>query len=127
VNYFTDHELACRHCGQIKLAEGFRDKLNVLRQAVNFPLAVNSCCRCPEWNDHIGGKKNSFHLISHPWGCCAVDISTVAWTSAKLWRFVSTAMKHGWSVGINFQKAFVHLDRRSDHDTGWELPVLFPY
>jgi hypothetical protein len=127
MNYFSDNELACRHCGEIKLAEGFLDKLNALRLSVAHPMTVNSCCRCKYHNTNIGGKADSFHLTSHAWGCCAIDISMVNWTSQKRWTFIRTAMAQGWSIGVNFQKNFIHLDRRTDYDTGWAEPIFFPY
>jgi hypothetical protein len=127
MNYFSDDELECKHCGELNLAKGFRDKLNQLRVAVGHAMNITSACRCKVHNTAIGGKDSSFHLTSHPWGCCAADIATTNWTSQQRWQFVHKAMELGWSIGINWQKNFIHIDRRTDYNTGWEEPVLFPY
>ncbi len=126
--YFTDEELSCRCCGRIRLAHGFRDKLNELREAVGHMMIVTSCCRCPKRNVDVGGKANSFHLTSHPWGCCAADISMAGWNSSKVWRFVREAVNRGWSFGINWNHRFIHIDLRSDYpEAGWATPATFPY
>lgn len=125
--YFTDNELACNHCGMLRLAEGFREKLNSLREYVGHSMRINSACRCPEHNQLVGGKLDSFHLTSHIWGCCAVDVNITGWDSKKRWAFIYAAMQRGWSIGVNFQKNFIHLDRRTDYQTGWSKPVFFPY
>lgn len=127
MNYFSDAELACRHCGEIRLAEGFQNKLNALREAAGHAMHINSCCRCKTHNQATGGRESSFHLTSHPWGCCAADVSIVNWDSQKRWQFIHKAMELGWSIGVNFQKQFIHIDRRTDYDTGWPDPVFFPY
>lgn len=127
MSYFSDAEMACKHCGEIKLADGFMDKLNALRIAAGHPLQINSACRCKVHNSAIGGKDSSFHLTSHAWGCCAVDISIVNWESQKRWNFIYKAMIAGWSIGVNFNKGFIHIDRRTDYNTGWPDPVFFPY
>lgn len=127
MNYFTDAEIACKHCGAINLADGFMDKLNTLRASVGHAMGINSMCRCKVHNTAIGGKPDSFHLTSHDWGCCAADVSMVNWDSQKRWNFISKAMLAGWSIGINFQKQFIHIDRRTDYNTGWDKPVFFPY
>ena len=126
-NYFTDDELACKCCGEVSLADGFLDKLNALREAVGHPLSPTSVCRCKQHNAASGGRQSSFHLTSHPWKCCAADISTANWTSQQRWKFVHKAMELVWSIGINWQKNFIHIDRRTDYNTGWDEPVLFPY
>jgi len=127
-SFFTDAELACRCCGELNLAEGFREKLNELRIAVNHPMTVTSCCRCQPHNSRVGGKPSSFHLTTNKWGCCAADISCHDWTGAKRWKFIKTAMEHGWSIGINWTKGFIHLDIRDHYPaSGFKEPMIFPY
>lgn len=128
MSYFSPAELQCRcGCKTMHLADGFLDKLIALREAVGHALSPTSVCRCPDNNTLNGGKPSSFHLTSHPWGCCAADISMIGWTSQKRWKFIAVAMSQGWSVGVNFAKQFIHIDRRSDYATGWPEPVFFPY
>jgi hypothetical protein len=125
MNHFPDIEQACLCCNVIHLAPGFLDALNELREAFAQPMPVNSMCRCKERNWAVGGKPGSYHLIDHPWGCCAVDISTNGWSGAKKWQFIELAMKRGFSIG--FAKTFLHIDRRHVHDKDWPKPVFFTY
>jgi len=54
MNYFSREELQCKcGCGQMKLSEGFINKLNRLRDAVGFPLPVTSGYRCPDHNAKV--------------------------------------------------------------------------
>lgn len=127
-NYFSEPEQACRCCGKINNAEGFLDKLNILRAKVGIVFKITSMNRCESHNKEVGGKPNSFHLITHPWGCCAADVSIAGWSSQNVWRLVEQAMIDGWSVGVNFQHQFLHFDRRMDYpEAGWKSPIFFPY
>lgn len=124
-NYFPESEQRCPCCHIIKLAPGFLDSLNELREACGHELKANSMCRCALHNKAVGGKDGSYHLITHPWGCCAIDISTVGWSGAKKWAFIKLAMDRGFSVG--FASSFIHLDKRHLHDKNWPKPVFFNY
>lgn len=112
---FTDTELACRHCGILKLAPGFADKLKELRLEFGLPMTLSSCCRCSEHNRREGGNAGSFHLTENiKWnvpGTCAVDVIRRGAEYDR--KLLSTALKLGWSIGI--AKTFIHLDRRSDY------------
>lgn len=107
---FTIEELACRHCGELKLADGFATALKILRTAYGKPMKVMSCCRCPEHNTSIGGHPRSMHLMreGRTQGSCAIDVAVTS--PATLVRF---ALGLGWSVGV--ATTFIHLDRRSDY------------
>lgn len=124
-NYFSETEQCCPCCGVINLAVGFLDALNELRATFGQPMKVNSMCRCEKHNTEVDGRPGSYHLISHSWGCCAVDISTNGWNGAKKWMFIELAMTRGFSIG--FAKTFIHLDRRHVHDKDWPKPVFFNY
>lgn len=121
MSYFGVKELACPCCGETRFLQGFFDELNDLRHDVGHPLILNSAYRCPDHNRRVGGKVGGFH----PKGC-AVDVSTADWSGAKKWKFVTTAMKRGWSVGV--AKTFIHIDLRVLYpEFGWAEPVLFTY
>ena len=112
---FTDNELACRHCGILKLAPGFADKLKELRLELGLPMTLSSCCRCSEHNRREGGNAGSFHLTENiKWkvpGTCAIDVVRRGAEYDR--KLLSTALTLGWSIGI--AKTFIHLDRRSDY------------
>ena len=116
--HFKDSELACKCCGTLKLADGFRERLNSIREACNFPFHVNSCCRCPKHNKAEGGAITSFHLTEYyadpARGTCAIDISTASMTDEQYGTLVKIATSSGWSIGENFKKKFIHMDRRVD-------------
>jgi zinc D-Ala-D-Ala carboxypeptidase len=123
VNYFSDAEQCCPCCGEKKFANGFLDDMNGLREEAGHPLKANSMCRCAKHNKAEGGASGSYHLITHSFGCCAADISTIGWDAAKKWRFVKIAMSRGFSVGI--AKTFLHVDQR--HKYAGQEPVLYSY
>ena len=109
---FSHSELACQKSGQAILADGFADKLAMLRVAFGQPMTVNSCCRSAEHNRDIGGHPRSLHVYDENprgrSGCVAIDIRTSDTVYAR--RLVEAALREGWSVGVS--KTFVHLDRR---------------
>lgn len=114
---FKDSELACKHCGLLKLNRGFRDALEQLRQEFGRPMTVRSACRCKVHNAEVGGKEKSFHIGDEPaWdgltGCAAVDIATP--DGAYRGQLFQLAWARGWSIGWNAAKQFLHLDRRVD-------------
>lgn len=47
---FTPEEMACRHCGELKISIGFMNLAQALRWIVDFPLPVSSAYRCPVHN-----------------------------------------------------------------------------
>lgn len=125
MSYFTPDEQKCKCCGEIKLAPGFLDALDDLRGACGHMMVITSMCRCKARNDAVGGKPSSYHLITHPWGCCAADVSTTGWPGWKKWNFVKLAMERGFSIGL--AGGFIHLDRRHILDKDWPKPAIFTY
>ena len=113
--YFSDKELACKHCGEVKLNPIFDSKLLQLRVNVNEPMKVNSCCRCSERNKKVGGASKSFHLLDDSGfktnGTCAIDIKRSIYNSYNI-KLVLEAHDLGMSVGVH--PSFFHFDIRSD-------------
>ena len=112
--YFSDKELGCKHCGTVKLNPIFDEKLTRLRQNFNEPMTVNSCCRCKEHNEVVGGAKRSFHLYDNTGfetnGTCAIDIKRQL-NSYNL-KLILEAWDAGFSIGIH--PNFFHFDIRTD-------------
>lgn len=122
--FFTEQELACRHCGLIRFAPGFTERLLDLREAFGQPMTVTSACRCDAHNQAVGGNARSLHVADKPFhptgGTMAVDVRStdVAYNAA----LIAVALPLGWSCGV--AKWGIHLDRRVDIG----LPqAVFPY
>jgi hypothetical protein len=123
MKYFTKEELACRHCGLFLLHPGFGEALDLLREAVNRPLVVTSCCRCKYYNDlpvdsgGVGGHPESLHIFDFPahqklgqLGTLACDFAAVK--GPERGELFAALWKLGWSVGWNAKRGFLHGDRR---------------
>lgn len=115
--FFTIEELACKHCGQGKLAPGFGIKLLEFRIALDELMHLNSACRCKEHNTNEGGHLRSLHVYDEPhWpteGTCAIDVRTHGMLEGYRGRIIDLARKLGWSIG--YGRNFIHLDRRTDY------------
>lgn len=121
VPFFKAQELACPGTALIQYEPIFLACLVTLRFTVNHGMTLNSAGRSPSYNATIdGAHKNSLHqtlnpkhknkYTKHALMACAVDVSTRRWSESKIKKFVATAEKLGFSVGI--AKTFIHLDRR---------------
>ena len=113
--YFTQSELACHHCGLIKLDLVFAAALVSLRHTWNAPLTPTSVCRCPAHNEDSLGHPRSLHLTENPVhqteGCAAIDIDWSEWPRVVRLKFARLAWSKGWSIGLS--KQFIHLDARA--------------
>jgi hypothetical protein len=129
LKYFTEEELQCPSGKVVKLAEGFGQKLDELRDALNRPISLTSACRTTahiNWLLQRGypASTNSFHLIDNPkYGTdtCAVDVTIPDSEYRK--ELIKLALDEGWTVGV--AKSFTHIDRRSDYT---DLPqIIYVY
>lgn len=115
MKYFTVDELKDKSDGTFRLAHGFEEMLDALREEFNEPMVVTSGCRSPAHNAAVGGKPSSFHLTSGnpycPEGTCAVDIKITSPDYKERLRRI--AWRLGWTIGN--AKTFLHLDRRIDY------------
>lgn len=113
--YFPKSELACKHCGEVKLDLSFASRLPALRQEWGAPLSPTSVCRCSHHNEAVGGHPRSLHLTENPVhptdGCMAADIAWGHWPEDRKLQFAQLAWKLGWSLGLN--DSFIHIDRRT--------------
>lgn len=104
-NYFSERELACKHCGEYFFDERFLDLLNRIRHACGFPLVVTSGYRCPEHPEERRKARPGAHSKG-----LAVDLSV---NYERAYVLLNQALCHGVPrIGIN-QKGgsrFIHLD-----------------
>lgn len=113
LKYFRHAELACRKSGVVKLAEGFGNRIDDVREAWGKVLKVNSCCRSAGHNKAVGGHLKSLHVYDIPMhptgGTCAIDFAFA--DGKEKGEFVKLAWSMGFSVGVN--KGFIHIDDRT--------------
>lgn len=111
LKYFSERELACRHCGVIKLHPGWGKIMDDVREAWGRPMTVSSVCRCPVHNKAVGGAKNSYHLTEHPdrLGTMAADV--IMQSGPDKAKFVQLVLDMGLCVGVNDE--FIHIDGRA--------------
>ena len=104
MNYFSDKELACQHCGKLVFNENFRKVLNEIRESVGFPMIISSGYRCP---DHPIEKAKSL-----PGEHSDGDAVDVAVSYAQSFYVLRAALEAGIErVGISQKggQRFIHL------------------
>jgi len=124
--YFTETELRCRHCGELKLDLVFAAALVALRFQWGRPLTPTSVCRCFDHNQAVGGHPRSLHLTQNPVhrtaGTAAADIFWGDWSLPRQLEFAQLAYKLGFSVGLH--RTFCHVDARALLDIGLKQSVF---
>lgn len=115
MRYFTLSELGAT--SEDDFHPGFLQSFDDLRHHINSSFYVTSCARSRVHNSKVGGTNKSFHIFDEPQhkglkGCMAADVAMK--TPSFRVEVVKTALLMGWSVGLNFKKQFIHLDRRGD-------------
>lgn len=103
---FTEKELRCSHCGELRVSIKFMEMLQSLRWILGFPLVIGSCYRCVEYDEEIGGKN------VHPKGE-AVDIVI---SGERAYHVARVGFMLGFTgIGIRqkgeWGKRIIHLDR----------------
>jgi len=118
MNYFSDDELKCKHCGGLVFDDGFRRLLNVIRADCGFALPVASGYRCPEHPIEVAKEEPGAHTAGK-----AVDIAV---SGEKALRLIEVALQHGVKrVGVSQKGShrFIHLDV----DTDLPSPAIWSY
>ena len=113
--YFSMEELACKHCGQMHMDNGFMAKLVSIRRELGFPLPVTSGYRCPEHNAAVSDTgKNGPHTTGR---ACDIAIS-----GERAYRLLRAAVAHG-ITGIGIKQhgtsRYVHLDDLDGQTRPW--------
>ena len=104
-NFFSEEELACRHCGEHGVQPDALLRLNMLRLLVGHPLPLNSGYRCKE--HPIEKKKKSPGHHEKGW---AFDLAVYGEVRAKVLMYAGAL---GFtSFGI--EGDFLHIDCRPE-------------
>lgn len=105
-NNFNRSEFACKcGCGMDTVDAELLYLLNELRRDGGRAVHILSGNRCEEYNEKVGGAKNSNHLISR-----AADIMIIGVTPYQVFSHFN--QKYPDSFGLGLYKTFVHVDTR---------------
>lgn len=104
--YFEPDEFACKcGCGLNDIHQELVSKLDIVREAIGYPIYVNSGCRCHKHNAAVLGKKHSYHLSG-----MAADITVPNLSYAKKDQLKNLLVSY--FDGIIEYKTFFHVDIR---------------
>jgi len=104
---FSRWEFACNcGCGFDRIDMELVENLQSIRDQFTMPIHVSSGCRCAEYNNSIGSKPTSQHVLGKAADIWIADVRPIyiARRAVKLACF-----KYG---GIGVYDTFVHLDVR---------------
>lgn len=84
-------------------------QLQILRDALNEPIHINSGYRTPEYNKKIGGVRNSQHVMAK-----AADITVKSKSPKQLAAIIEKMISEGSLKfgGMGIYPGFVHVDIR---------------
>ena len=106
--HFSSQEFACKcGCGQAEVHPKLIELLEHLRAHFNQPVIITSGRRCEKHNKHVGGAKNSQHLLG-----TAADINIKHVTPKAVADYLESTYPD--SHGIGRYKTFTHIDVRHD-------------
>lgn len=111
--HFSRGEVACRcGCGFDSIDVELLRILEFVRLAFNKAVIINSGCRCREYNEQIGGSKNSQHTFAR-----AADFRISGVDPETITSFLDNS---GVSpvIGLAAYENFVHVDSRG-HESRW--------
>ena len=115
-NSFDEESLSCPHCGwqpEDGIAEELLDFLDNVQSEVEEPLEIISCARCKDYNESVGGYKNSYHIQG-----IAVDIAVPEYMTVD--EFADLCEEKGAEgIGLKYGDNVVHVDMRG-HAYRWE-------
>jgi zinc D-Ala-D-Ala carboxypeptidase len=104
--YFSDKEMACKHCGKVNMDPLFMDYLDEVREQYGKPLIVTSGYRCPEHPIEAKKTKAGAHTTGR-----AVDFAV---DRKDAYELLEIAIGTDWFTGIGIQQKgsgrFIHLD-----------------
>lgn len=114
--HFAPAELACKHCGDLRINYEALDSLEYLRsQLWKSPLKIQSAYRCPIHNKNVRGAQGSLHMQGR-----AFDIWCQPWPGKVLTSFIWLAGQVPGKKfrGFGLYPNFIHIDT-GPHRT-WE-------
>lgn len=106
--YFKRKEFACKcGCGFDTVDAKLLEVLDQFRQAFDEPITITSGCRCPAYNESVGGAPNSRHLEGK-----AADFKVKGYKPEEVFGAFDACME-GWG-GLGLYSSWVHVDVRDE-------------
>ena len=105
--HFSKSELACRHCGQLRVEKRLLEALEELRSLAGKPVVVHDGYRCRDHNQEVGGVTNSEHTRG-----MAADVDIPGLTLQQMYELalqVPAFVEGG--IGV-YDGGFLHVDVR---------------
>lgn len=116
---FRPEEMACRGSGELLVVPSFISRLQTLRHILGKPIRITSGFRTPEYNERVGGAKDSAHVKGR-----AADIAVSGSDAFVLVRYAIGVGFTGIGVKQHGADRFVHVDDVED----WNIrPALWSY
>lgn len=104
--HFSRSEFACKcGCGFDTVDIDLINILEDVRKYFGSPVTINSGCRCSEYNEKIGGEKNSWHMKGR-----AADIVVEDVEPDKVADYIESITYY--NVGLGRYNTFTHVDSR---------------
>ena len=110
--HFNLSEFACPCCNLVMLHPKLLAKLVELRNILERPVYITSGYRCFEYNQKVGGVRNSYHRIG-----LAADIKVDDISLIELLEVCENIDFNG--IGFYEKKNFLHLDVRPTRRSRW--------
>lgn len=112
--YYSERELACRHCGQSGCVDELKQALDDYRKLVSLPVVVNDAYRCKPHNSAVSLVSKS----QHPAGTAA-DIRVPGMNLQELYDAAKhiPAFDYG-GIGV-YDGGFIHVDVRQSGRARW--------
>ncbi len=110
--HFHRTEFACNcGCGFDTVDTDTLSILEAVRTHFGKPVIINSGCRCPEYNRHVGGATSSQHTLGR-----AADIRVVGVNPEEVFDWIA---EHYPATSLGYYATFTHVDTRSTGPARW--------
>lgn len=112
--HFSEHELACKHCGLLGCTDALKMALDQLRDIVNRPVIVHDAYRCPAHNATVSLVAKS----QHPAGS-AGDVDIPGLTLQEKYEAAKKVPAFfAGGIGV-YDRGFIHVDVRQNGPARW--------
>ena len=112
--YFSADETKCKcGCDINNISPILLFFLDKLREEYGHRMPLTSGCRCPDWNNKVGGRPKSAHISTAEIECCAVDVEMLGSSARDIFLecvYAFRFQKKRVFPRIGIANNFIHLD-----------------